>query len=80
MNATLTRAALDLQPRERLELAQLLITSVQDNLDTPVILDLNEAERLDLENRILAAYEQPLAGADKTTFLKALEAKRLAKI
>ena len=68
MNAALAKAALELQPRERLELAQLLITSVQDNLDSEQTLEFNDAERLDFEDRLRVAQEQPLSGLDRVAF------------
>ncbi len=73
MNASLAKAALELQPRERLELAQLLITSVRDNLDSEQTLELSDSERLDFEDRLRVAQEQPLSGLDQAGFLESLK-------
>jgi hypothetical protein len=74
MNATLTKAVLQLEPHDRLELAQLLIESVQGHVRGELELDLPEAERIDFRNRLDTAQNQPLSGRDLEGLLESVDA------
>ncbi len=73
MNATLTKAVLQLEPHDRLELAQLLIESVQGQVGE-LELDLPETERIDFRNRLETAQNQPLSGRDLQGSLESVNA------
>jgi hypothetical protein len=74
MNATLTKAVLQLEPHDRLELAQLLIESVQDHVRGKLELDFSETEQADFRNRLDTAQNQPLSGRDLQSLLKSVDA------
>lgn len=74
MNATLTKAVLQLEPHDRLELAQLLIESVQGQVRGELELDLSESERTDFRNRLDTAQNQPLSGRDLQSLLESMDA------
>jgi hypothetical protein len=73
MNATLTKAVLQLEPHDRLELAQLLIESVQGHVRGELEIDLPETERLDFRNRLDTAQNQPLSGRDLQGLLESMD-------
>jgi hypothetical protein len=74
MNATLTKAVLLLEPQDRLELAQLLIESVQGQVRGELELDLSESERIDFRSRLETAQNQPLSGRDLQGLLESVDA------
>ena len=74
MNATLTKAVLQLEPHDRLELAQLLIESVQGQVRGKLELDFPESERADFHNRLDTAQNQPLSGRDLQVLLESVDA------
>jgi hypothetical protein len=74
MNATLTKAVLQLEPHDRLELAQLLIESVQGHVRGELEIDFPESERADFRNRLETAQNQPLSGRDLQGLLESMDA------
>ncbi len=72
MNTTLTKAVLQLEPHDRLELAQLLIESVQGQVRGELELDLPESERIDFRNRLETAQNQLLSGHDLQGLLESV--------
>jgi hypothetical protein len=74
MNATLTKAVLQLEPHDRLELAQLLIESVQGHVRGELEIDFPETERADFHNRLDTAQNQPLSGRDLQGLLESVDA------
>jgi hypothetical protein len=73
MESQLTQTALQLEPKERLALAQILINSVQESLEPTV--EFSPSERQDFLERLQDAQNQPLSGSDKNTFLAALKSR-----
>jgi hypothetical protein len=74
MNSTLTKAVLQLKPIMRLELAQLLIESVQGQVRGELELDFSETERADFRDRLETAQNQPLSGRDLQGLLESVDA------
>ncbi len=72
MNTTLTKAVLQLKPHDRLELAQLLIESVQGHVRGKLEIDFPEAERVDFRSRLDTAQNQPLSGRDLQDLLESV--------
>ena len=64
MVSTLTKAALQLEPNERLELAQRLIESVRVIEEIEPVLTLSPTEQKDLKTRLETAERDPLSGRD----------------
>ncbi len=70
MDTTLTKAVLRLEPHDRLELAQMLIESVQSQTRVKIQMEFTKTERLDLQNRLQIAQTQPLSGRDLQGFFE----------
>jgi hypothetical protein len=73
MESQLTQTALQLEPQERLALAQILINSVQESLEPTV--EFSPGERQDFLERLQDAQNQPFSGSDETAFLAALQSR-----
>ena len=74
MVATLTKAALQLEPSERLELAQRLIESVRKHERIESNLGLSVSEQQDFMARLELAERDPLSGRDLQGLLASLDA------
>jgi hypothetical protein len=73
MDATLTKAVLRLKPHDRLELAQLLIESVQGQVNGAIGLEFSEVDRTDFLLRLQTAKDQPLSGRDLQHLLESVD-------
>ena len=73
MVSTLTKAALQLEPSERLELAQRLIESLRAGEQIESVLTLSPTEQEDLKARLETAERDPLSGRDLQGLLTSLD-------